>query len=87
MVLAKIGEHIEKHTQQKHTKHTKHTTENYFEILLTLLAKKLDGDLYLEAGNVSYPFQYLLPYNLPTSFEHDVGRVRYEIDATIDIPW
>jgi hypothetical protein len=28
-----------------------------------------------------------LPTNLPTSFEHSIGNVRYLIHATVDIPW
>jgi len=28
-----------------------------------------------------------LPPNIPTSFEHENGQIRYSISATIDIPW
>ena len=48
---------------------------------------KQSTDLYLEAGDYSYPFQIMLPPNLPTSFEHEYGQIRYSISATIDIPW
>ena len=44
-------------------------------------------DLYLEAGNHSMPFNVPLPAILPTSFEHECGRVRYSIKVSIDIPW
>ncbi len=44
-------------------------------------------DMYIEAGDYSYPFQVLLPPNLPTSFEHQYGQIRYSISSTIDIPW
>jgi len=46
-----------------------------------------NDDLYLEAGNHSLPFNVILPPQLPTSFEHQFGKVRYSIQATIDIPW
>ena len=48
---------------------------------------KQNSDTYLEAGDYSYPFQVMLPPNLPTSFEHEYGQIRYSISATIDIPW
>ena len=54
---------------------------------LLFLAKQSDSDLYLEAGDYSYPFDIVLPPNLPTSFEHTVGQVRYSLYGTIDIPW
>jgi hypothetical protein len=44
-------------------------------------------ELYLETGDYSYPFQVLLPANLPTSFENSNGHIRYSIRATVDIPW
>jgi hypothetical protein len=52
-----------------------------------LISKQGSTDLYLECGDYSYPFQIVLPPNLPTSFEHMYGRVRYSIYGTIDIPW
>lgn len=41
----------------------------------------------MEVGDYSYPFSVVLPPNLPTSFEHNIGRIRYSIRGTIDIPW
>ena len=45
------------------------------------------GDLYLEAGIHNLPFNIILPTQLPTSFEHQFGQIRYSVRATIDIPW
>lgn len=45
------------------------------------------SDMYLEAQEYSFPFSFILPTNLPTSFEHNHGRIRYTITGTIDIPW
>lgn len=54
----------------------------------TILTSKQGGlDLYLEVGDYSYPFEVILPDNLPSSFEHSVGKIRYSIKGTIDIPW
>ena len=44
---------------------------------IVFLAKQANQDLYLEVGDYSYPFQIVLPPNLPTSFEHFFGRTRY----------
>ena len=43
--------------------------------------------MFIEVGDYSYPFQVILPHNLPTSFEGLHGQVRYSINAKIDIPW
>lgn len=44
-------------------------------------------DNFLEHGTYSLPFEFILPKNLPTSFEHSTGQVRYTLKAIIDIPW
>ena len=41
----------------------------------------------LGAGKHSFPFQFMLPAVLPSSFEHQYGQVRYSLKATIDKPW
>lgn len=61
--------------------------EHYLSFNVIFLAKQPNSDLYLESGDYSYPFNIVLPPNLPTSFEHQFGRVRYSIYGTIDIPW
>jgi hypothetical protein len=42
-------------------------------------------DLYLEEGLHTYDFQLELPSNLPTSFEHEDGIIRYSIYSTIHL--
>jgi hypothetical protein len=73
------------------------SNENYLNYN-ALLVKKEDYEegggegaddrrqLYLEPGDYSYPFRIALPDNLPSSFEHTTGHVRYLISVTIDIP-
>jgi sporulation-control protein spo0M len=62
--------------------------ENYIDLNVVLLAKKLNDDVYLEPGqDYTYPFNVNLPVNLPMSFEHKVGQIRYSINGTINIPW
>lgn len=42
---------------------------------------------YLSPGRHIYPFSFILPTNLPSSFEATCGRIRYTIRAIIDRPW
>lgn len=50
-----------------------------------MLQKEPAKNFYLKVGEHSYPFQISLPYKLPTSFEHVLGRIRYSITAKINI--
>ena len=54
---------------------------------IVFLSTNSEADLYLEEGEKSFPFEVLLSPNLPTSFEHSFGYVRYSIQSSIDIPW
>ena len=61
--------------------------ENYMDVIIKFAYKTSSDDLYLTVGDHSYPFSIILPSNLPTSFEHSIGYIRYYLYATIDIPW
>lgn len=41
----------------------------------------------LKPDNYSYPFSFQLAKDLPSSYEAQIGRVRYTLKAHIDIPW
>ena len=41
----------------------------------------------MSTGKHEFPFEYALPPDLPSSFESDIGHVRYTIKGTIDRPW
>ena len=41
----------------------------------------------MPSGTHTYPFNYVLPPNLPSSFESDFGRIRYTAKAILDRPW
>jgi hypothetical protein len=45
------------------------------------------GDLFLDVGDHDYEFEYTLPDDCPTSFEHTHARIRYSVHAHLDIPW
>jgi hypothetical protein len=62
--------------------------ETYLSFKSLLVTKQPHEDeLYLEPGDMTFPFNIVLPPNIPTSYEHQYGKVRYSIQATIDIPW
>jgi len=41
----------------------------------------------IEAGTNRYPFMFQLPPNVPSSFEGEIGYVRYTAEATMERPW
>ncbi|XP_053405767.1 arrestin domain-containing protein 3-like isoform X2 [Mercenaria mercenaria] len=64
-------------------------SERYLHTVLMLYESSASSDdVTLQAGNHLFPFQFVLPVNLPGSFE---GKsrcyVRYWLKATIDRPW
>jgi hypothetical protein len=61
--------------------------ETYMNFSIIFISKPLDNDLYLEFGEYTYPFQIVLPQNLPPSFQHQIGKIRYYAKGTVDIPW
>ena len=79
----------ETHNDGKGHSHTRHYSakEQYLNTVMVFLNKPPNSDLYIEVGEYAYPFQIMLPPNVPTSFEHSVGHVRYSIYGTLDIPW
>jgi len=43
--------------------------------------------IQLPGGNHRLPFTFTLPANVPSSFEGEVGSVRYTAEATMERPW
>lgn len=41
----------------------------------------------IPTGTNTYPFSFHIPTNIPCSFEHVLGFVRYTVKAVIDRPW
>eukprot|EP00916_Digyalum_oweni_P011297 GHVL01018824.1.p1 GENE.GHVL01018824.1~~GHVL01018824.1.p1 ORF type:complete len:423 (-),score=14.79 GHVL01018824.1:325-1593(-) len=72
--------------------HTKHysATEIYFnqDVLLYGIWPSQGRDTTkLGQGRHTFPFCFLLPPSLPSSFEGAHGYVRYSVKGTIDKPW
>ncbi|XP_051165266.1 arrestin domain-containing protein 17-like [Leptopilina boulardi] len=61
--------------------------EEYFSIKYNVVGQSSDGEVELKAGEHFYPFMCSLPPNIPSSFESDLGYVRYTIKAILDRPW
>lgn len=47
---------------------------------------KITDDFRLPPGNYNYSFQCMLPPGLPTSFEGQIGYIRYTARVVLDIP-
>ena len=76
------------HGSGKHSRTVTYSNqETHLSLPIVILAKQSKEDLFIEAGEYSYPIQIVIPLNLPTSFEHSIGRTRYSITSSLDIPW
>jgi hypothetical protein len=61
--------------------------EEYFQISYYLLGSANASETELPQGVHTYPFTCTLPPSLPSSFEGEMGYVRYTIKVTLDRPW
>lgn len=62
------------------------SSEIYLDEEIVLLNKE-NNDSFLKPDNYSYNFFIQIPKNAPTSFEHEIGQIRYNLISKIDIPW
>ena len=61
--------------------------ETYLNNGIALLRPEGNQDLFIQAGDWSYPFSFVLPPNIPSTFKHVVGSVSYCVEAHLEIPW
>ncbi|KAK0174595.1 hypothetical protein PV327_010353 [Microctonus hyperodae] len=61
--------------------------EIYFRNDFCLFGSEGGGTIEMTAGLHTFPFTYNLPHNIPSNFEHRIGKVRYTIVAIFDRPW
>ncbi|XP_029643648.1 arrestin domain-containing protein 17 [Octopus sinensis] len=65
-------------------------TENYFDYTVILYGSGPvmgANQVILNGGEHHYPFEFMLPYNIPSSYEGGTGYVRYFVKAVMDKPW
>lgn len=70
-------------TVAKTNKTMKETYLNHEIHFLDNSNKHDNKELFLEPGDYNFRFNLTLLSSLPTSFEHQYGRVRYSINATM----
>ncbi|XP_078330339.1 arrestin domain-containing protein 17-like [Crassostrea virginica] len=64
-------------------------SEPYFYNVVPVFGRGLSGgdEYILPPGQHYFPFSFILPPGLPSSFEGEYGQVRYLVRGTIDRPW
>lgn len=77
------GENRETHTETVHYRNSEH----YFKHCVALYHNGMGSDTHLMAGEHAFPFNFMLPISVPSSFEGAHGNVRYYAKANIDRPW
>ncbi|XP_059473874.1 arrestin domain-containing protein 17-like [Neocloeon triangulifer] len=64
--------------------------ERYFQTEFYLVGSKAEDGaekICVDAGELSYPFEFSLPKRIPSSFEGSFGHVRYTVRAVMERPW
>ncbi|XP_043580847.1 arrestin domain-containing protein 17-like [Bombus pyrosoma] len=63
-------------------------SEKYYHFKYYIFGTQdFDSRHNLPHGHNQYPFSFRLPNNIPCSFEHTNGYIRYTVKAVIDRPW
>jgi len=84
-----VGRNSTAHRTEHRTRRTRTvactSNEYYFDQVIPLF--ETGGEFTLNDGDHSYPFAFVLPTNLPTSFESLNGRVRYTMKIVLKRSW
>lgn len=62
-------------------------TEQYFNRKIYLFGSDSGPEYDLSAGVHNYPFDFLLPEKIPSTFESKYGYIRYTIKANLKAKW
>ncbi|XP_047481729.1 arrestin domain-containing protein 17-like [Penaeus chinensis] len=68
------------------TRVTYSASEEYFRETLDIWSGD-DTDETFPAGEHTFPFAFQIPKDIPSSFESEIGKVRYQVKAVADRPW
>ncbi|KAK6180221.1 hypothetical protein SNE40_012413 [Patella caerulea] len=66
------------------------SSETYINHIVVVFGKapgQGGADPVLQAGRYVYPFSFQLPTGIPSSYESEVGQIRYSVTGVIDRPW
>ena len=66
-----------KHTSTKHF----YGNEIYIRNSMVLLQPQANQELLMQACDWTYPFSFVLPPNIQSTFSHTVGNITYYIEA------
>ncbi|XP_050679385.1 arrestin domain-containing protein 17-like isoform X1 [Leptidea sinapis] len=69
------------HSETYHVTHESH--EEYINQKVYLVGGE-SGEHEIGAGNHDYSFQFMLPHNIPSSFEGSYGHIRYSLQVVVD---
>lgn len=45
-----------------------------------------EGEIKIEPGTYNYSFEFMLPFNMPSTIEGKYGHIRYKIRVILNIP-
>jgi hypothetical protein len=48
---------------------------------------ELVGATAIQAGETSFPFSFVLPRNIPCSFQGTYGKIEYKLEAKVEVSW
>jgi len=48
---------------------------------------ELVGSTGMQAGKTNFPFSFVLPRNIPGSFQGTYGKIEYKLEAKVEISW
>lgn len=67
--------------------YTAHHT--FFNPIATLFGNERGSskDFKISSNSYLWPFEFCLPLNLPPSYRHALGSIRYAVEGYVDIPW
>jgi hypothetical protein len=62
--------------------------QTYLDLQFDLLTKPEDEEeVSLPPEDYTYSFSFKLAENLPSSFNHAIGKIAYNISVTLSAPW
>lgn len=64
-----------------------YASEKYIDSVLILLEKQDNDALYLEDKEYDFNFEFMIPSDLPSSFQTSFGQIEYFLTGVIDRDW